>query len=77
MNRNLKNKKIAGVALDVYDTEPLPADYPLRKLDTILATPHVGYVTEDIYRVFYGDTVKVIEELLRERLTLIYGNDFI
>lgn len=60
----LHNKRIAGAALDVYDTEPLPADHPLRSLDNVLATPHIGYVTEDTYKVFYGDTVKAIETWL-------------
>lgn len=58
----LKNKQIAGAALDVYDTEPLPKDHVLRKLDNVLATPYICYVTEETYRVFYGDTVKAIHE---------------
>jgi phosphoglycerate dehydrogenase-like enzyme len=60
----LHNKKIAGAALDVYGTEPLPEDHPFRKLDNVLATPHMGYVTEETYRVFYSDTVKAIEDWL-------------
>lgn len=63
----LKTKRIAGAALDVYDTEPLPADHPFRTLDNVLATPHIGYVTEETYRVFYGDTVKAIESWLDQR----------
>lgn len=49
-----------GAALDVFDEEPLPAGHPFRSLDTVLATPHVGYVTEDTYRIFYGDSVENI-----------------
>jgi phosphoglycerate dehydrogenase-like enzyme len=54
----LESGRIAGAALDVYDTEPLPAAHPLRKLDNVVITPHVGFVTEDAYRVYYGDTVE-------------------
>lgn len=56
----LSNRRIAGAALDVFDEEPLPAGHPFRTLDTVLATPHVGYVTEDTYRIFYGDSVENI-----------------
>jgi len=51
----LRSRRIAGAAVDVFDTEPLPPDHPFRKLDNVLATPHIGYVTEDLYRTFYGD----------------------
>lgn len=60
----LTQKKIAGAAIDVFDSEPLPADHPLRKLDNLLATPHIGYVTEDTYHVFYQDTLKEIQDWL-------------
>ncbi|MBC7711798.1 MAG: D-2-hydroxyacid dehydrogenase family protein [Rhizobacter sp.] len=53
----LTNKKIAGAAVDVYDVEPLTKDHPFRKLDNILATPHIGYVTKSLYEIFYKDTV--------------------
>jgi phosphoglycerate dehydrogenase-like enzyme len=51
---------IAGAAVDVFDTEPLPADHPFRTLDNLLATPHIGYVTEELYRTFYGDAAASI-----------------
>jgi phosphoglycerate dehydrogenase-like enzyme len=48
---------IAGAALDVYDIEPLPAGHPLRTAPRTLLTPHIGYVSTDNYRAFYGDAV--------------------
>ena len=60
----LTSKKIAGAALDVFETEPLPAGHPFRKLDSVLGTSHIGYVTEHTYDVFYGDTLKAIQEWL-------------
>lgn len=60
----LREGKIKGAALDVYDTEPLNPYHPFRKLDNVLATPHVGFVTEETYRLFYQDTVRAIESWL-------------
>jgi phosphoglycerate dehydrogenase-like enzyme len=56
----LREHRIAGAAVDVFDVEPLPADHPYRSLDNMLATPHVGYVSQNLYRAFYGDTVRNI-----------------
>jgi phosphoglycerate dehydrogenase-like enzyme len=56
----LINGRIAGAAVDVFETEPLPADHPFRDLPNVLATPHIGYVTEEMYRTFYGDSVRNI-----------------
>ena len=47
-------------AIDVYDREPLPAEHPLRTVPNLLLTPHIGYVTEDVYRTFYQDAVEDI-----------------
>jgi phosphoglycerate dehydrogenase-like enzyme len=60
----LETHKIAGVALDVYDQEPLPADHALRRLENVILTPHLGYVTEENYRVFYGEAVENIRAFL-------------
>jgi phosphoglycerate dehydrogenase-like enzyme len=56
----LQARRIAGAALDVFDAEPLPADHPFRTLDNVLTTPHIGYVTEELYRIFYGDAAASI-----------------
>jgi phosphoglycerate dehydrogenase-like enzyme len=56
----LRERRIGGAALDTFDIEPLPKDHPFRSLDNVLATPHVGCVARDLYRTFYGDTVKNI-----------------
>ena len=49
--------RLAGAAIDVFDTEPLPADHPYRKIGKLLATPHIGYVSRNLYETFYRDTV--------------------
>jgi phosphoglycerate dehydrogenase-like enzyme len=56
--------KIAGAGLDVYDEEPLPADHPLRRLPNTVITPHLGYVTEETYRIFYSQAVEDIHAFL-------------
>ena len=60
----LTKHKIAGAALDVFDEEPLPDEHPLRKLDNVLLTPHLGYVTVENYRLAYGDAVEDIRAFL-------------
>jgi phosphoglycerate dehydrogenase-like enzyme len=56
----LRDGTIAGAGLDVYDEEPLPGGHPLRNAPRTVLTPHIGYVTDDGYRVFYGDAVEDI-----------------
>ena len=46
----LRSGHLAGAGLDVFDREPLPAEHPFRSLDNVVVTPHVGYVTEDLFR---------------------------
>ena len=62
----LTTDRIAGAALDVYDVEPLENPHPLRELPNVLATPHIGYVSKELYRTFYGDTVQNIARWLAE-----------
>ena len=56
----LGSRRIAGAAIDTYDTEPLPLDHPYRKITNLLATPHIGYVSRGLYERFYCDTVSNI-----------------
>ena len=60
----LKNKQIAGAAIDVFEVEPLPPDHPFRALDNVLATPHIAYVSQSLYKTFYEDTVSNIRKWL-------------
>jgi phosphoglycerate dehydrogenase-like enzyme len=64
--RTLKNKKIAGAALDVFDIEPLPANHPFRSLPNVLATPHLGYGSQSLYELFYRDSVENIRKWISE-----------
>jgi phosphoglycerate dehydrogenase-like enzyme len=62
--RALEEGRIAGAGLDVFETEPLPADSPFRRLPNALALPHVGYVTRNNYRTFFTQAVEDIEAYL-------------
>src|SRR3954447_12325001 len=60
----LTNKQIGGAGLDVFDTEPLPVDHPFRKLDNVVLTPHLGYVSQQNYERYYPDIVEDIRGFL-------------
>ena len=57
---SLRNGQLGGAGLDVFDHEPLPRDHPFRTLSNVVATPHLGYVTEENYRVYFNDAVEDI-----------------
>jgi phosphoglycerate dehydrogenase-like enzyme len=52
---------IAGAGLDVFNTQPFPADHTLRRLPNVLATPHLGFVSEGDYRTYFTAAVENIE----------------
>jgi phosphoglycerate dehydrogenase-like enzyme len=56
----LQEKRIAGAAIDVYGVEPLPADHAIRKLDNVLLTPHLGYVSVENLSRMYRDAMEDI-----------------
>lgn len=57
----LQKKRLAGAALDVYEQEPLPAHHPFRTLENVLATPHVGYVSQQNYQQFFSQMIEDIQ----------------
>jgi phosphoglycerate dehydrogenase-like enzyme len=69
----LRTGRIAGAGLDTFDVEPLPADHPFRTLPTVLATPHLGYVTQGGYRVYYRDVVADIAGYLSGEPVRVLG----
>jgi D-3-phosphoglycerate dehydrogenase len=60
----LRDRRIAGAGLDVYDIEPLPTDHPLRQLDNVVLSPHLGYVTAENFRTCYAGVVENIRAYL-------------
>ena len=63
----LKDEKIAGAGLDVYEKEPLPQDHKLRFLPNALLLPHIGYVTAENYSKFYSQMIENLESCLKNK----------
>jgi phosphoglycerate dehydrogenase-like enzyme len=64
----LSERRIAGAGLDVYDVEPLPVNHPLLRLDNVVLTPHLGYVTQETYRIFFRQVVENVAAYLDGRI---------
>ncbi|GAB2576976.1 D-2-hydroxyacid dehydrogenase family protein [Streptomyces capparidis] len=69
----LREGTIAGAGVDVFDVEPLPADHPVRSAPRLLATPHLGYVTEGNYRTYYTQAVEDIRAFLAGEPVRVLG----
>ena len=63
----LEHNMIAGAGLDVFDTEPLPKDHALMKLSNVVLSPHLKYVTQENYEIFYGESVQNIMAYLKNK----------
>jgi D-3-phosphoglycerate dehydrogenase len=60
----LGGRKLAGAGIDTFDIEPLPVNHPLRGLDNVVLTPHLGYVSQEGYKVYYTQMVEAIKAWL-------------
>ncbi len=63
----LQERRIAGAGLDVFDIEPLPLDHPFRRMENVVITPHLGYVSEQNYRQYFPDIVENIRAFIAGR----------
>jgi phosphoglycerate dehydrogenase-like enzyme len=61
----LRERRLAGAGVDVYDREPLPVDSPVRTAPGLVATPHLGYVTDATYEVFFREAVEDVAAWMR------------
>jgi phosphoglycerate dehydrogenase-like enzyme len=71
--RALQGRRIGGAALDVFDIEPLPDQHVIRTLDNVLITPHIGYVTQGNYKVFYEEAVEDIAAFVAGKPVRVLG----
>ena len=69
----LQSRSVAGAGLDVFDVEPLPLDHPYRKMDNVVITPHLGYVSEQNYRKYFPDIVENIRAWLDGKPVRVIG----
>jgi phosphoglycerate dehydrogenase-like enzyme len=60
----LEARRIAGAGLDVFDVEPLPLDHPFRRMDNVVITPHLGYVSRQNYQRYFADIVDDIRAFI-------------
>ena len=67
----LQQRRIGGAGLDVFWQEPLPLDHPLCRLDNVVMTPHLGYVTHENLAAFYGGALENIKAWLDGRTPLL------
>jgi phosphoglycerate dehydrogenase-like enzyme len=63
--RALEKKTIGGAGLDVFNIEPLPEAHPLRTLSNVIATPHIGFVTEENYKIFYQESLENLKAFIK------------
>ena len=67
----LEKGAIAGAALETFDVEPLPPDHPFLRMPNTVLTPHIGYVTEEVFRVNFSDAVENVEAWLKGEPTRV------
>lgn len=66
---------IGGAGLDVFEAEPLPTDHPIRHLANTVLTPHIGYFTSDMLKVYYEDAVEAIVAFIQGRPIRVVNPD--
>jgi D-3-phosphoglycerate dehydrogenase len=71
----LEAGRIAGAGIDVYDVEPLPPDHPMRRLPRSVLTPHLGYVSDENYRVFYNGCAESVASFLADKPLRVLNPD--